>query len=76
MYVIYSCLDDNELDFLGAPWPKYEAAANIHQLKIIRLPMIEGRCPNTLDEIVDGIERVNNELSKGDNVLVHCRGGK
>lgn len=60
---------------MGASWPKYEAAAKIHHLKIIRLPMIEGSCPNTFDEIVEGVKRVNIEMSKGDNVLVHCRGG-
>jgi protein-tyrosine phosphatase len=71
-----SCLDDTELDFLGASWPKYEAAAKAHGLQIIRLPMVEGGCPRTLSEVSEAVRRVNVEIYKGHNVLVHCRGGK
>lgn len=61
---------------LGSPWPEYKAAADTHDLNIIRLPMIEGRSPDTLEEVTEAIKKVNAELNKGDNVLVHCRGGK
>jgi protein-tyrosine phosphatase len=69
-------LDDNELDFLGASWSKYEMAAKTHNMTIIRLPMVEGGCPRTLTEVRNVVERVNVEISKGNNVLAHCRGGK
>lgn len=69
-------MDNEELDFLGAPWPKYEQAAKSHGLKILRLPMIEGSCPSTLTEVKDAILKVNVEINKGNNVLAHCRGGK
>lgn len=68
-------MDDRELQTLGAPWPEYKAAADAQNLNIIRLPMIEGRSPDTLKEVRDVIHKVNIELLKGDNVLVHCRGG-
>lgn len=63
------------MDFLGASWPKYEMAARAQGLQIIRLPMIEGGCPQTLNEVREAVSRVNIEIYKGDNVLVHCRGG-
>jgi hypothetical protein len=68
-------LDDNELDFLGAPWPKYEMAAKAHDITVIRLPMVEGGCPKTLSEVRHAVEAVNVEINKGNNVLAHCRGG-
>ncbi len=68
-------MDDRELQALGAPWPEYKAAADTQNLNIIRLPMIEGRSPDTLKEVREAINKVNIELLKGDNVLVHCRGG-
>ena len=33
---MYSCLDDAELAFLGAPWPEYELAARRTGLDILR----------------------------------------
>lgn len=71
-----SCLDDRELDFLGAAWAQYELAAKTQGLLIIRLPMMEGGCPQTLTEVRDAVGYVNAEIVQGHNVLVHCRGGK
>ncbi|GAA5800580.1 hypothetical protein HPULCUR_006016 [Helicostylum pulchrum] len=73
--MLVCCLDDIEMEFLGAPWPKYELAAKDKGMKIIRLPMREGGCPSTLKEVKDAITEVNKEIEKGNNVLVHCRGG-
>lgn len=75
-YILFSsCLDDTELDFLGASWPRYEAAAKAQEMQIIRLPMVEGGCPQTLNEVKEAVDRVNQVVYKGGNVLVHCRGG-
>ncbi|KAF1803459.1 protein-tyrosine phosphatase-like protein [Mucor lusitanicus] len=73
--MLVCCLDDTELEFLGAPWPKYEKAALAHDMKIIRLPMIEGGCPKTLSEVRKAVLQVNKEIYNGHNVLAHCRGG-
>ncbi|CEP16125.1 hypothetical protein [Parasitella parasitica] len=73
--MLICCLDDTELEFLGAPWAKYEKAAKAHDMKIIRLPMVEGGCPKTLSEVRNAVLEVNKEIYKGHNVLAHCRGG-
>ena len=31
-----SCLDDDELEFLGAPWPEYERCANRINIDVLR----------------------------------------
>ncbi|CAG8706486.1 3949_t:CDS:2, partial [Acaulospora morrowiae] len=41
------CLIDEELAFLGAPWPRYCELAQRYNLQIIRIPMIEGPGCNT-----------------------------
>ncbi|KAL0084847.1 protein-tyrosine phosphatase-like protein [Phycomyces blakesleeanus] len=72
---IVCCLDDNELDFLGASWPDYIQAAKTHHLEVIRLPMAEGGCPSTLQEVHKAIQCINKNIQHGQNVLAHCRGG-
>ncbi|KAI9471915.1 MAG: hypothetical protein EXX96DRAFT_340684 [Benjaminiella poitrasii] len=72
---IVCCLGDEELAFLGAPWPKYAKSAKEHGIGIIRLPMVEGHCPKTIFEMREVVRKVNIEMSKGHNVLAHCRGG-
>lgn len=36
IYIYFSCLNDDELAFLGASWPKYSELAQKHNLQIIR----------------------------------------
>ncbi|KAI7868305.1 protein-tyrosine phosphatase-like protein, partial [Spinellus fusiger] len=72
---VVCCLDDKELDYLGAPWLKYYEAARAHHIDIIRLPMVEGSCPSTVDEVYQVIRHVNHTVMEGHHVLVHCRGG-
>ncbi|KAI9271840.1 protein-tyrosine phosphatase-like protein, partial [Phascolomyces articulosus] len=69
------CLNDTELDFLGASWPKYSESATQNGMQVIRLPMIEGGCPNSIEEIDAVIQAVNVKIRQGENVLAHCRGG-
>lgn len=63
------------MELLGSPWPKYREIAAKNDIKVLRLPMIEGSCPETIEEAQHAIHIVNNEMNKGNNVLVHCRGG-
>ncbi|KAH9820842.1 hypothetical protein DFH28DRAFT_1121206 [Melampsora americana] len=74
---IICCLDDEELNYLGSPWPEYQAVASACGLAVVRIPMAEGFAPH---KGVDEIERVigivlENWTMKGYDVLCHCRGG-
>lgn len=73
---VHSCLNDEELDFLGAPWPKYHELATKNSIDVIRLPMIEGSCPDTVEEIDPVVDEVTRRIKAGQNVLAHCRGGE
>ncbi|KAH9440553.1 hypothetical protein MJO28_016238 [Puccinia striiformis f. sp. tritici] len=75
---IICCLDDEELSYLGSPWPDYLGIANeFDDLKVIRIPIAEGFAPQKgipeLNEILDTV--INDYTSKGVDVLCHCRGG-
>ncbi|CAO3683082.1 unnamed protein product [Umbelopsis vinacea] len=72
---IVCCLNDAELGFLGAPWPRYYELALRHNIEIIRLPMLEGSCPHTIEEIDAVIDLATEKMKRGENVLTHCRGG-
>ncbi|ORZ10235.1 protein-tyrosine phosphatase-like protein [Absidia repens] len=72
---IVCCLEDSELDYLGASWELYAASAKTNGLQVLRLPMVEGSCPDTLEEVDTVINIVNSKIWKGENVLTHCRGG-
>ena len=61
---------------MGAPWPKYVEAAARNGMQVIRIPMIEGSCPNSIEEIDAVIQTVSEKIRLGENVLTHCRGGK
>ncbi|CAO3589088.1 unnamed protein product [Absidia cylindrospora] len=72
---IVCCLEDSELNYLGASWELYAASAKNNGLQVLRLPMVEGSCPDTLEEVDNVINIVNSKIWKGENVLTHCRGG-
>ena len=44
-------LDDAELALLGIPWPKYAAAAEQHNMPVIRFPMADGAAPDIPEDI-------------------------
>lgn len=74
--VVICCLDDQELAFLGAPWAEYARTAELLELVVIRIPMVEGFAPSSpgeLDFILNKI--VKHHTLRGENVLAHCRGG-
>ncbi|KAF8580005.1 hypothetical protein K439DRAFT_1654413 [Ramaria rubella] len=73
---IICCLDDDELEFLGASWSQYSQIARGVGLDILRIPMPEGLTPTspaTLDQHLSYI--INSYTLQGVPVLVHCRGG-
>lgn len=74
--LIINCLSDEELGFLGSPWPKYVAAAHKLGIDILRMPMPEGLAPLTVEDVDREMERVITQYTtKGIDVLAHCRGG-
>lgn len=76
VYLVVCCLDDDEMEFLGAPWPEYKEAAATIGLDVLRLPMPEGLCPLSVQAMAQHMDRIiHNYTLKGRHVLVHCRGG-
>ncbi|KAG9002574.1 hypothetical protein FRB93_011448 [Tulasnella sp. JGI-2019a] len=74
--LIINCLDDVELDFLGAPWPQYVETAQNLGLDVLRIPTPEGLAPLDATRLDRELSWVIREYTlKGVNVLVHCRGG-
>ncbi|KAG8956232.1 hypothetical protein FRC04_004309 [Tulasnella sp. 424] len=74
--LIINCLDNTELEFLGAPWPEYASCAGQLGIDVLRIPTPEGLAPldvAKLDRAVDWV--IRRYTLRGVNVLVHCRGG-
>ncbi|KAJ3106187.1 hypothetical protein HK100_003764, partial [Physocladia obscura] len=69
------CLNDAEMAYLGAPYVKYEISAKKHGMQVLRIPIIEGSCPDKLEDVSEIVDAMDVWLRKGVNVLVHCRGG-
>ena len=42
---------------------------------ITRLPIIEGSCPDTIEELEPVLEAMDKHIVSGHHVLCHCRGG-
>ncbi|KIK67004.1 hypothetical protein GYMLUDRAFT_37035 [Collybiopsis luxurians FD-317 M1] len=74
---IVCCLDDTELEFLGAPWHEYQATTNKIGLDVLRLPTPEGLAPSLSPALLDKelTVLIQNYTLRGIPVLVHCRGG-
>jgi protein-tyrosine phosphatase len=73
---VVCCLDDEELEFLGASWSEYSRAAEEVGLDVLRIPIPEGFAPLTpfvLDAHLSKL--IKNYTLKGIPILVHCRGG-
>ena len=73
---IICCLDNDEMEFLGAPWNAYLGYASHFGLDVLRLPMPEGLGPLDCAAVNDHLTRIVDDYTlKGIHVLVHCRGG-
>ena len=73
---IVCCLDDEELNMLGAPCHEYQEQAQSQGFDLICLPMAEGFAPinmTRLDMIMSML--ILNYTLRGTSILVHCRGG-
>ncbi|KAI8801846.1 protein-tyrosine phosphatase-like protein [Cladochytrium replicatum] len=73
--MVVCCLGDEELEYLGAPWPKYSAAAVRKKIDIVRIPIVEGQCPQTMGELETVLIKIDERVRSGAHVLSHCRGG-
>ncbi|KAJ3120778.1 hypothetical protein HK101_006882, partial [Irineochytrium annulatum] len=73
--LVICCLNDAELSYLGAPWAKYRDAATKNGMDVIRIPIIEGSCPDSVEEVERVLEEIELRIKDGLNVLCHCRGG-
>ncbi|KAL2918538.1 hypothetical protein HK105_201939 [Polyrhizophydium stewartii] len=69
------CLDDNELRFLGSPWPLYVSEAHKRGITVIRIPIVEGQAPSSPFEVDCVLRHVDSLIANGAHVLCHCRGG-
>jgi protein-tyrosine phosphatase len=70
------CLDDDELEFLGVPWPDYSKASQKAGLDVLRIPTPEGLAPLTPAELDQHLTQLINMYTlRGIPMLVHCRGG-
>lgn len=73
---VICCLDDEELEYLGASWAQYAQAAKHLGLDVLRIPTPEGFAPLTPRLLDAHLSRViENYTLRGIPVLVHCRGG-
>ncbi|KAI0000561.1 protein-tyrosine phosphatase-like protein [Russula vinacea] len=73
---IVCCLDDEELEILGASWPDYSQAAQELGLDILRVPIPEGLAPASLSLFDAHLTRLISVYTlAGIHVLAHCRGG-
>ncbi|KDN49768.1 hypothetical protein RSAG8_01833, partial [Rhizoctonia solani AG-8 WAC10335] len=76
VFLIVCCLDDDELEFLGAPWNEYRRYTREVGLDVLRLPMPEGLCPLSVQTISEHMDQIIRDYTlAGKHVLVHCRGG-
>ncbi|KAJ7287740.1 protein-tyrosine phosphatase-like protein [Mycena rebaudengoi] len=73
---IVCCLDDAELEFLGAPWQQYERSAKAVGISVLRIPTPEGLAPPSPASLDAHLTHIINAYSlRGVPILVHCRGG-
>ncbi|EKM54046.1 uncharacterized protein PHACADRAFT_209872 [Phanerochaete carnosa HHB-10118-sp] len=73
---VVCCLDDDELQYLGAPWEEYAQTADELRLDVLRIPTPEGLAPADAAVLDAHLARLIDAYTlRGIPVLVHCRGG-
>ncbi|TFK44589.1 protein-tyrosine phosphatase-like protein [Crucibulum laeve] len=73
---IVCCLDDDELEFLGAPWSEYNKCAGEHGIDVLRIPIPEGLAPMDPSSVDAHLTEIINKYTlHGIPILIHCRGG-
>ncbi len=69
------CLTDSELERLGVPWGYYQDKVSASEISILRLPMVDGGCPSSFEDLDIVLDRIDIELKGGGNTVIHCRSG-
>lgn len=73
---VVCCLDDDELEFLGACWSEYSRAAEEVGLDVLRIPIPEGFAPLSPSSLDTHLSKlIECYTMRGVPILVHCRGG-
>ncbi|KAI5118062.1 hypothetical protein M0805_006325 [Coniferiporia weirii] len=73
---IICCLNDTELDYLGASWSDYSQVANDLGLDVLRIPTPEGLAPPSPESVDTHLTRlIETYTLRGIPILAHCRGG-
>ena len=73
---IICCLDDDELEYLGASWAQYAQSTKDLGIDVLRIPTPEGFAPLTPGLLDAHLSKVIKTYTlHGVPVLVHCRGG-
>ncbi|KAJ3215960.1 hypothetical protein HDU67_010116 [Dinochytrium kinnereticum] len=63
--LVVCCLNNAEMSYLGAPWPKYSEAAQKHGMDIVRLPIIEGSCPESMESLESVLAEIESRIGNG-----------
>lgn len=72
---IVCCLNNAELSYLGSPWKTYSEKAKENDIEILRFPIIEGSCPDSIVDVDELMNEMCKQVKEGKNILCHCRGG-
>ncbi|KAJ1327188.1 hypothetical protein BSLG_010530 [Batrachochytrium salamandrivorans] len=72
---VVCCLCDEELMLLGAPFNEYLDAAHAWGITVIRIPIVEGKTPLCLMDMVLVLDEIDSRIAAGTHALCHCRGG-
>ncbi|OZJ05883.1 hypothetical protein BZG36_00910 [Bifiguratus adelaidae] len=72
---VICCLNDAELSYLNVPPALYHAEAVRRHIEVLRLPIIEGSCPPSVEDLDVTLERLMKRQDSEMSVLAHCRGG-
>ncbi|KAJ1304708.1 hypothetical protein OPQ81_005847 [Rhizoctonia solani] len=67
VFLVICCLDDDELEFLGAPWNEYQKYAREVGLDVLRLPMPEGLCPLSVQAMSEYMDQIIRNYTLGEN---------
>lgn len=76
MDVLVSLMEDFEYELLGIPTLFTEALTR--GISVLRLPIVDTRTPvpDDFERVVALVQKIRNSLAAGQNVVIHCRGGR
>ena len=71
---IVCCLNDYDLRHVGVPFKSYSRMADKFGIQILRIPIIEGSAPTSVEAMDTILSLLNENLHKG-HAIIHCRAG-